>query len=353
MPSGAPARKWEMSRKHLTNLAFGLVFLAGLCLLLYPLVSNVWNDARMSQLVSGYDADVAEVSQEDNSRWFDAAEAYNKTLEGKGVPDAFALVAPEESAAYETQLAFRDDGMMGYLEVPRIGQTLPIYHGTSEATLARGVGHLVGSALPVGGASTHCVLSAHRGLPSASLFTDLDKLALGDHFYIHVLDRTLAYEVDQILTVEPDDTSALDVEEGADLVTLVTCTPYGVNTQRLLVRGHRVELAAGAAAAETPAASLTTNYLLWVVLGLLAVAAFVAVASRRLRKDARPLLVVGDKRGRQAVADCQQRSGRRDLQAIGDSYGRQTVVNRQQTAGEKHAGEKHVPPHRGRGRHAR
>lgn len=272
-----------MNRKRLTDLAFGLVFLAGLCLLLYPLVSDLWNGWRHDQLVSSYDADVAEVSQEDNSAWFDAANAYNKTLEGKGVPDAFALVTSSESAAYQAQLAFREDGMMGYLEIPRMGQTLPIYHGTSEATLARGVGHLEGSALPVGGASTHCVLSAHRGLPSASLFTDLDKLQLGDHFYIHVLDRTLAYEVDQILTVEPDDTSSLDVEEGADLVTLVTCTPYGVNTHRLLVRGHHVDYVPEVAAAEAPAASLATNYLLWALVGLAVVACFVAVLLRRER----------------------------------------------------------------------
>ena len=276
-----------MDRRKIQNLAFGLVFLAGLCLLLYPLVSDAWNGWRHDRLVADYDADVAEVSQEDNSRWFDAAEAYNRTLVGKGVPDAFALVAPEESAAYEAQLAFRDDGMMGYLEVPCIGQTLPIYHGTSEATLARGVGHLVGSALPVGGASTHCVLSAHRGLPSAALFTDLDKLALGDRFYVHVLGRTLAYEVDQVLTVEPDDTASLDVEPGADLVTLVTCTPYGVNTQRLLVRGHRVDYVAGEQGAQVPTASLATNYLLWVVVGLVAVAAFVAVARHRVRRTSR------------------------------------------------------------------
>ena len=273
-----------MNRRRITNVAFGLVFLAGLCLLLYPWASDAYNEWRHAQLVDDYVADVAEVSQEDNSRWLEAAEAYNHTLEGKGVPDAFALVAPEESAAYQAQLAFREDGMMGYLEVPRIGQTLPIYHGTSEATLARGVGHLEGSALPVGGASTHCVLSAHRGLPSAALFTDLDKLSLGDRFYIHVLDRTLAYEVDQVLTVDPDQTESLDVEEGQDLVTLVTCTPYGVNTQRLLVRGHRVDYVPGEEDSQVPAASLATNYLLWVVLGLVTVAAFVALARRKLPK---------------------------------------------------------------------
>ena len=288
-----------MNRKKIQNLAFGLIFLAGLCLLLYPWASNAWNEWRHARLVGDYAADVAEVSQEDNSRWFEAADAYNHTLEGRGVPDAFALVAPEESAAYQAQLAFREDGMMGYLEVPRIGQTLPIYHWTSEATLARGVGHLEGSALPVGGASTHCVLSAHRGLPSAALFTDLDKLRLGDHFFIHVLDRTLAYEVDQVLTVEPDDTASLDVEEGQDLVTLVTCTPYGVNTQRLLVRGHRVDLSAAQAAAETPAPSLATNYLLWVVLGLATVAVFVAVA-RWNETRGQSLCLIRRKRGRHA-----------------------------------------------------
>ena len=170
------------------------------------------------------------------------------------------------------------DGIMGTVEIPKIGITLPIYHTTDEEVLEKAAGHLEGSSLPVGGESTHAVISAHRGLPSASLFTDLDLLEEGDHFLIHVLDETLCYEVDQILTVEPDETEALQVEEGEDLVTLLTCTPYGVNTQRLLVRGHLVPYEEAVVAEEEAplgAVSLHTNYLLWVFVGLGITALFI------------------------------------------------------------------------------
>lgn len=278
-----------MNRRRITNIAAALVFAAGLAILLYPLVADLWNSWRQARLVSSYDEQVAAASSISdgapaNEEWFAKADAYNATLPGKGIPDAFAEHTASESADYLAQLAFRDDGMMGYIQIPRIGQTLPIYHGTSDASLARGVGHLQGSALPVGGASTHCVLSAHRGLPSASLFTDLDKLEVGDHFYLSVLGRKLAYEVDQVLVVDPDQTASLEVEQGEDLVTLVTCTPYGVNTQRLLVRGHRVDFSEQTLAAEEaagPAWSVFTQYWLWVAAGLAVVAAFVAVLLRR------------------------------------------------------------------------
>lgn len=285
-----------MDRRRATSIVAALVFAAGLAILLYPFVADCWNSWRQAQLVSGYDeqvaADSADSGDGDDSvsaeEWFARADAYNATLPGKGIPDAFASHTSAESTGYLSQLAFRDDGMMGYIQIPRIGQTLPIYHGTSDAALAKGVGHLQGSALPVGGSSTHCVLSAHRGLPSASLFTDLDKLEIGDHFYLHVLGRTLAYEVDQVLVVDPDQTASLEVEQGEDLVTLVTCTPYGVNTQRLLVRGHRVDYDAAVEQAEVaagPAWSVFTQYWLWVVGGLAVVAAFVAVLARRRRRE--------------------------------------------------------------------
>lgn len=286
-----------MDRRRATSIAAALVFAAGLAILLYPLVADCWNNWRQAQLVSSYDEQMAGAdssgSGDDSGsvgaeEWFARADAYNATLPGKGIPDAFASHSAAESTDYLSQLAFREDGMMGYIQIPRIGQTLPTYHGTSEAALAKGVGHLQGSALPVGGESTHCVLSAHRGLPSASLFTDLDKLAVGDHFYLHVLGRTLAYEVDQVLVVDPDQTLSLEVERGEDLVTLVTCTPYGVNTRRLLVRGHRVEYDAAVEQAEVaagPAWSVFTQHWVWVVGGLAAVAAFVAVLARRRRKQ--------------------------------------------------------------------
>ncbi len=302
-----------MNRRRLTNIVAGLVFVAGLAILLYPLVADGWNSWRAAQLVSGYDERVAATSATDNGAaeneaWFSKADAYNASLPGKGIPDAFATHTEEESADYLAQLAFRGDGMMGYIQIPKIGQTLPIYHGTSEESLARGVGHLQGSALPVGGASTHCVLSAHRGLPSASLFTDLDKLGEGDHFYLHVLDRVLAYEVDQVLVVEPDQTESLEVVQGQDLVTLVTCTPYGVNSQRLLVRGHRVAYDAEVAGAEEsagPAWSIFTQYWLWVVGGLLAVALFAFLLWRR-RGDGRD---VRGARGRHALGHAVERTG--------------------------------------------
>lgn len=266
-----------------------LVFLVGLSLLLYPLLSDRWNRRRSDALLRDYTAAVAEAPEADYGEWFDRAAAYNATLPGKGVPDAFAAITPEEDADYLSQLAFSADGVMGFISIPRISVSLPIYHGTAAETLERGVGHLQGSALPVGGADTHCVLSAHRGLPSAALFTDLDRLEAGDHFYLHILDRTLAYEVDQILTVEPSHTQDLDVQPGQDLVTLVTCTPYGVNTHRLLVRGHRVAYEPETAKTERAEAvrSVHTRYELWAAAGLAAVAALALVLGLLARRRGR------------------------------------------------------------------
>lgn len=287
-----------MNRRRLTNIAIGLVFVTGLAVLLYALVADLWNSWREEQLIGNYDTTTAVEASDDGAmiagktaeEWIEAATAYNATLEGKGIPDAFAIHSVQESSEYLSQLAYRDDDMMGYIQIPKIGQSLPIYHGTSDAVLAKGVGHLQGSALPVGGTSTHCVLSAHRGLPSASLFTDLDKLEIGDHFYLHVLGQVLAYEVDQVEVVEPDQTQSLDVSAGEDLVTLVTCTPYGVNTQRLLVRGHRVAYDAQTAQDEVeagPAWSIFTQYWVWVVLGLLLVTVFVATLLRSEKRYGR------------------------------------------------------------------
>ena len=222
-------------------VAVCLIFVMGLGLLLYPTVSNFWNEKRSEKLISDYIANVSEAKGEDYSAEFKAAEEYNKTLEGKGIPDAFAFISEEEDETYMSLLSQSSNGVMGFIKIPKINVSLPIYHTTEKSVLEKGVGHLRGSALPVGGRGTHCVLSAHRGLPSAALFTDLDLLSEGDRFFIYVLDRSLAYEVDQILEVEPDETESLDVSEDGDLVTLVTCTPYGVNSHRLLVRGHRVE----------------------------------------------------------------------------------------------------------------
>lgn len=217
----------------------GLLFLVGLSVLLYPLISSEWNRHRSDAMIDSYTQTVSQAPAEDRSAWIDSARQYNAALGGKHFPDAFANITREESAAYLAQLAFDDNGVMAYISIPRIDVSLPVYHGTSPEALAKGAGHLEGSALPVGGAGTHCVISAHRGLPSATLFTDLDQLRLGDHFYLYVLDQVLAYQVDQILVVDPDEMEALNRQDGADYTTLVTCTPYGVNTQRLLVRGQR------------------------------------------------------------------------------------------------------------------
>ena len=232
-------------KKTVSRILIGAIFLAGLSLLLYPFVANEWNTYRQQRLITGYDDTVAQLEEEgsvDYEAEWEKARAYNAELVPSVLPDSFAVAAASEEPdeEYMAALNLAGDGIMGKVEIPKIGITLPIYHTTEEEVLEKAAGHLEGSSLPSGGENTHAVISAHRGLPSASLFTDLDLLETGDHFLIHVLDETLCYEVDQILTVEPDETDALQVEEGEDLVTLLTCTPYGVNTQHLLVRGHRV-----------------------------------------------------------------------------------------------------------------
>lgn len=275
-----------MKRSAKSIIPFAVLFLVGLSLLLYPLVSSRWNERRSARLIDSYTSAVADTPKEDCSAWFAAADAYNASLAGKDVPDAFAFISDEESADYLSQLAFDPDGVMGYISIPKINVSLPIYHGTSAAVLEKGAGHLEGSALPVGGAGTHCVISAHRGLPSAVMFTDLDRLAAGDHFYIYVLDRILAYEVDQILTVKPDELSALDKDPDMDYTTLVTCTPYGVNSHRLLVRGHRVEYLPELAESEgsDTVHSVHTDYVLWTAVGLGATAAFIALYAALSRR---------------------------------------------------------------------
>jgi sortase A len=232
-------------KKKAGNLVIGIIFLAGLSLLLYPFVANQWNNYRQKQLISGYeqvvsDKEAAEGIDYDAER--KKAEDYNEALLPCVLPDSFALAESSGvDPVYMNTLNIAGDEMMGSVEIPKINIKIPIYHTTEEDVLNKGAGHLEGSSLPVGGANTHAVISAHRGLPSASLFTDLDQMKVGDHFLLHVLDETLCYEVDKISVVKPEDTSALAVEDGQDLVTLLTCTPYGVNTHRLLIRGIRTE----------------------------------------------------------------------------------------------------------------
>lgn len=223
---------------HWANCILIFIFIVGLSLLLYPTVSNYWNSFHQSRAIVSYAETVANLNQESYEEILNSAHAYNAALAKTGTRWTFT---DEELEEYERQLSVSDSGVMGYIEIPCIDVSLAIYHGTSDSVLQMGVGHLEGTSLPVGGESSHTVISGHRGLPSAKLFTNLDKLVVGDTFQINVLDETLTYEVDRILIVEPDDLSALSIEEGKDYCTLVTCTPYGINTHRLLVRGHRVE----------------------------------------------------------------------------------------------------------------
>lgn len=238
--------------KKKNYIGLGLLFLIGLSILLYPMVSDVWNKHRDNLLISKYSSSVSSNnnSEELDSMW-KAAEEYNEQIKQESVPDAFSVRDGETDSTYESLLNLNGDGMMGYIEIPVIDVKISIYHYTTDETLEKGAGHLFGSSLPVGGESTHAILSAHRGLPSAKLFTDLNLVEKGDVFYLHILDKTLAYEVDQIQTVLPEETDSLAITEGKDYVTLVTCTPYAVNTHRILVRGHRTTVKAAKEAQKT------------------------------------------------------------------------------------------------------
>lgn len=227
-----------MKRKHISTIFIILIFLVGLGFISYPTVSNLWNQAHQSRAIATYSKQVEKLDDSENKKMLKAARKYNKSLLKKS--DHWKL-SKKEKKKYESLLDVSGTGIMGYIEVPKIDCSLPIYHGTDEGALQIAIGHLEGSSLPVGGKSTHCVLSGHRGLPSARLFTDLDQMEEGDIFILNILGRKLAYEVDQIRVVLPEEMSDLEIEEGKDLCTLVTCTPYGINTHRLLVRGHRTE----------------------------------------------------------------------------------------------------------------
>lgn len=223
---------------HLITILLVLIFLLGLSLLLYPAVSDYWNSKHQTRAIAVYSEEVSGLDKEQYQALWAGAAAYNASLRER---DNAYLLTEEQKAAYEQLLNVSGLGIMGYIEIPSIDCSLPIYHGTEESVLQIAIGHLEWSSLPVGGESTHCVLSGHRGLPSAKLFTNLDKLQEGDVFMLRVLDEVLTYEVDQILIVEPQEIVALQITEGEDYCTLVTCTPYGINSHRLLVRGHRIE----------------------------------------------------------------------------------------------------------------
>ena len=281
-----------MKKKNL-NIKLIVLFLAGLSLLLYPFVSNEWNTYRQSKLISTYEQVIEEKQEEiDYTAEWDRAHAFNQALLPSILPDSFAIAAAsdEPDEEYMACLNLAGDGTMGYVEIPKINIKIPIYHTVSDEVLQMAAGHLEGSSLPVGGSDTHTVISAHRGLPSAALFTDLDRLEAGDHFLFYILDEILCYEVDQITIVEPEETEALAVEPGKDFATLLTCTPYGVNSHRMLVRGHRVAYVPEEIQKEQAIVnvSLHTNYLLWVIIGLGITCIFVAalyLKERKVRKS--------------------------------------------------------------------
>lgn len=224
-------------RKHKTVIFLTLGFLVGICILLYPAFSDFWNSKTQSRAITNYESVLENLKPEDYAAIFENAHNYNKALYETEYPLMDYVNVP----GYYDTLCITDNDMIGYIKIERIGVELPIYHGTSDEVLNKGVGHLMGSSLPVGGENTHCVMSAHRGLPSSKLFTDLDRLEKGDTFQIVVLNQVLTYQVDQIKVVTPTEIEDLQIIEGGDYCTLFTCTPYGINTHRLLVRGIRIE----------------------------------------------------------------------------------------------------------------
>ena len=235
---------------NLITVILVIILLAGLSLLLYPTVSDYWNSFHQSRAIASYDSEVAALDNTDYETLWTAAQDYNRRLARQENPLA---QSEEDLAEYEDLLNLDGTGAMGYIEIPELKVSLPIYHGVDEGVLQVAVGHIPGTSLPTGGEGTHCVLSGHRGLPSAKLFTNLDQLCEGDTFLLRVLDETLTYEVDQILIVEPHEVEPLAIDPGQDYCTLVTCTPYGINTHRLLVRGHRIENQAGDSSARVTA----------------------------------------------------------------------------------------------------
>ena len=266
-----------MMRK-LSSILFGLLFLAGFGILAYPTISDQWNTYRQSKLISGYDTAIDTMQEEDFDNMWEAARNYNQTFRKNSIlEDVFDIDGAGDirNTEYWDVLNVTGDGIMGYLTIPKINIKLSIYHGTAEDVLDTGVGHMNGTKLPIGGNGNHSVLSAHRGLPSAKLFTDIDQLLQGDRFYLHILNEDLAYEVDRVLPmIDKDDYDALGkalaTEKGRDYVTLFTCTPYGVNSHRLLVRGHRVlydgELETSPV--ETMVRAIQNYYMLYLLFGI-------------------------------------------------------------------------------------
>ena len=274
-------------RKHISTIIMAIIFLTGLSLLLYPTVSNFWNSKHQTQVVAEYSDRIEKMGTREKKQALEQAEKYNQTL----VSDAKRFTPSEkQEALYKSLLNADGTGMMGYITIPEIKCKLAIYHTVDDSVLQVGIGHLEGSSLPVGGKGTHCVLSGHRGLTSAKLFTDLDKLQKGDIFLLHIYDQVFTYEIDQIRIVEPGDYGPLEIEEDKDLCTLLTCTPYGINTQRLLVRGKRIANRAGDDSRITSDAVKVNTVVVAIIISIpLLIISFIVVdmASRPSRKKKR------------------------------------------------------------------
>lgn len=267
-------------KKKLSNLMIILIFIAGLSLLVYPLVANKWNNYRQEKLIQNYQQALLKKEETiDYENEIQKAKVYNQALTPHVLPDSFANARNSKikDQSYLSALNLTGDGMMGIIEIPKINVKLPIYHTTSKKILEKAAGHLEGSSLPIGGKGNHVVISAHRGLPSASLFTDLDQLKKGNHFLIHVLNKTLCYQVDRIEVVKPEEISSLKIKQGKDYVSLLTCTPYGINDKRLIVRGHRVAYSEKKIKNEKKnnSSSMHTRYGLWVLVGLSVTSVFI------------------------------------------------------------------------------
>ena len=281
-----------IKKNLITIILYGAV-LAGALLIAYPSFSDWWNGFHQSRAIATYSQTVANMKTEEYEKILSDAEIYNSRTKEKGM---LYVMTEEEEAAYKSELSIDETGMMGYIDIPKIKVSLPLYHGVDETVLQTAIGHIPGTSLPVGGEGTHCVLSGHRGLPSAKLFTDIDKLVVGDTWTLSILNRTLTYEVDQIRIVEPTDLSNLTLEEEKDYCTLVTCTPYGVNTHRLLVRGHRVANAQGEAEVVADAVMIDSDYTAPFVAVPILVVLFIWIMVRTRKKSVPPKNPSGGRR---------------------------------------------------------
>ena len=277
-------KKWIKEQK--VNLILCLIILIGIGLLSYPSVADWWNSIHQTRAIASYATAVSRLDTEEFDRMFEKAEEYNRKLADTGIKWS---MTEGEIQEYNSILDIAESGIMGYIDIPKIRQTLPIYHGTDDAVLQVAIGHLAGTSFPVGGESTHCVVSGHRGLPSARLFSDLDKLVVGDIWTMTILNRTVTYEVDRIRIVEPEDVSELQIAEEKDYCTLLTCTPYGINSHRLLVRGHRIPNLDGDANVTADAMQVDRTMVAIVVaaLMLLILVTYFAVISSKWYRDHR------------------------------------------------------------------